>query len=216
MSAGRVSAVAVNSGLATEVTAARSAWANGTAVVHIEDARVFTRPSHWLAASLPRPSCDGPVGSDELSATRYPRVMFSTVIRRSGSIARQSASVTRRSVSLSGLVAFSTASTNASRRPPSESSVASSSSIRRTGSLTAPGIPPTSRGASASGHMSVTPIGADVSGGTTAVADELGVPAVAFDSAAAGTPRTGSKKRASSSRAAPPYSGVPFTLTSIG
>src|SRR3546814_6199889 len=73
MSAGRVSAVAVNSGLATEVTAARSAWANGTAVVHIEDARVFTRPSHWLAASLPRPSCDGPVGSDELSATRYPR-----------------------------------------------------------------------------------------------------------------------------------------------
>ena len=216
MSAGRVSAVAVNSGLATEVTAARSAWANGTAVVHIEDARVFTRPSHWLAASLPRPSCDGPVGSDELSATRYPRVMFSTVIRRSGSIARQSASVTRRSESLSGLVAFSTASTNASRRPPSESSVASSSSIRRTGSLTAPGIPPTSRGASASGHMSVTPIGADVSGGTTAVADELGVPAVAFDSAAAGTPRTGSRKRASSSRAAPPYSGVPFTLTSIG
>ena len=159
------------------------------------------RSSHADAASLPVPSWAEPVGSDGSSTTRYPRVMFSTVISRSGSTARHRLSRRVWSRSTLSRVANSAAARSSSSRPPSASEVASSSSTRRTGSVTEPGTPAASRGRSASGHSMVTATGLEMSGGTA------GLP---------GTPNTGSRKRASSRRAAPPYSGVPLTFTISG
>ena len=213
-----MSAVAVNSGLATEVTAARSAWANGTAVVHIEDARVFTRPSHWLAASLPRPSCGRPRwGRTQLSATRYPRVHVLDGDQKVG-VDCQAERIRDAAIGIAlGLGGVlhridQRVQTAAVGKFGGKFVVDQAYGlVDRAGDSADEswrvGQRPHERDADRGGR---------VRGERTAVAVELGVPAVAFDSAAAGTPRTGSRKRASSSRAAPPYSGVPFTLTSIG
>ena len=85
-----------------------------------------------------------------------------------------------------------------SNRPPVASDVASSSSINRIG-IVPPGTPGASLGWSASGQSMVTGTGLEMSGATTA---PIASPEVSRGSG--GTPTTGNKNRALSSRAGSP------------
>ncbi len=83
-----------------------------------------------------------------------------------------------------------------SNRPPPASDVASSSSVNRTG-IVPPGTPGASLGLSASGHNMVTGDGFDMSGATPIASPEPSC-------GSGGTPSTGSRNRALSSRAGSP------------